>query len=122
MHMVIKAVLLMAVSILVVVFASKISQDLMDIGEYRYLNNVDMEISSVVLDAMVLSNEGNITIYKNINFDGKVVFENNKFEIILGNKSRTHIFNNVVFSNNTLSEISKISCMRINRSYIVETQ
>ena len=122
MHMVIKAVLLMAVSILVVVFASKISQDLMEIGEYQYLNNVDMEISSVVLDAMVLSNEGNITIYKNINFDGKVVFENNKFEIILGNKSRTHTFNNVVFSNNTLSEISKISCMRINRSYIVETQ
>jgi len=120
--MIIKAILLMAVSILIVAFSSKISQDLIYVGEYQHLNNKDMEISSVVLDAMALSNEGNITIYKNINFNGKVVFEDNKFEIILGGKSRTHTFNEAVFSKNALSEISKISCIKINGSYIMAIQ
>ncbi len=115
----------MAFSIIIIVFVSKISSDLMSLGEYRYIANTDVELSSMLLNAMILSNEGNVTLYSptnNIKFLGKIVFRNDSVKLVYKNKSKVHIFNNVIFSNKSISEISKISCIKKNGKYIINVQ
>ena len=120
MHIVVKATLLMGVSVLVILFASTIYYELAEVGEYRYINKVDREISSEVMNAVVLANEGSITLYKKIKLNCKVVFESNSFTIIFQNKTYVHKFsNNIQFAKNKLSEISKISCEKVNNTYMI---
>lgn len=64
MHIIAKSILLMAVSFLVIIFTSTIYSELIEIGKYRYIDKVDREITSEVMNAVVLANEGNITLYK----------------------------------------------------------
>ncbi|AAB99300.1 TPA: hypothetical protein HA335_00125 [Methanocaldococcus jannaschii] len=120
MHIIAKSILLMAVSFLVIIFTSTIYSELIEIGKYRYIDKVDREITSEVMNAVVLANEGNITLYKKINLNCKVIFENNSFTIIFQNKTYVHKFNNNIrFFKNEISDISKISCKKVNNTYMI---
>ncbi len=123
MHIVAKSILLMASSILIIIFISNIYSDLIEVGQYRYINKVDREITSEILDAIVLANEGNITLFKKIKLNCGVIFENNSFIIVFQNKTYVHKFDdNIRFFKSKVSEISKISCEKVNNTYLIHVE
>lgn len=112
----------MLISVSIILFTSTIYDELIEVGKYRYIDKIDKEITSEIMNAIILANEGNITIYKTIELDCDVEFINNSFVIMFQDKSYVHKFHNVHFLHNKLSEISKISCKKIDDTYIVEVK
>ncbi|WP_250543648.1 hypothetical protein [Methanocaldococcus lauensis] len=109
-------------SSLIILFTSTVYYELIEIGKYRYINKIDKEITSEIMNSIILANEGNITVYKKKKLGCEIEFKNNSFVIIFQNNTYIHKFNNIQFLPNKLSEISKISCRKINDRYIIEVK
>ncbi|CAB3288504.1 conserved protein of unknown function [Methanocaldococcus lauensis] len=122
MNIIIKSILLMLVSSLIILFTSTVYYELIEIGKYRYINKIDKEITSEIMNSIILANEGNITVYKEKKLGCEIEFKNNSFVIIFQNNTYIHKFNNIQFLPNKLHEISKISCRKINDRYIIEVK
>ncbi|ACX72372.1 conserved hypothetical protein [Methanocaldococcus vulcanius M7] len=124
MHIILKSTLLIASSILLIIFVANIYSDLINISEYKYVDKIDKKITSEILNTLILSNEGNITLFVKIPLNCKVLFENASFIIYYQNKTYIHRFdNNIIFKKRICSsEISKISAKKINNTYLVDVE